>query len=94
MAERKDILLDDDYDLQAKDGDFVVANSDNQNVELLLLANPGDFKQSPLVGFGILQMQNGKLTAEAKRKMNLALSQDGYKARSIDLTNGKLTIDV
>jgi hypothetical protein len=39
-------------------------------------------------------MQNGKLTAEAKRKMNLALSQDGYKARSIDLTNGKLTIDV
>ncbi len=94
MADRTDILLDENNDLLEKDGDFVIGDSNDQNVKLLLLANPGEFKQYPLIGFGIRQMHNGKLTAEAKRNINLTLALDGYKARSIVLTNGKLTIDV
>ncbi len=94
MAERIDILLDDNNDVQVKDGDFVVGNSDNQNVELLFLANKADWKQNPMIGIGINEMIKGHMTTEVRRNIDVGLSADGYKARSITINNGIVQIDV
>lgn len=94
MDDRKDILLDNDGDLYAVDGDFVVNVSDNQHVEHLLKAMPGEYKQYPLIGVGLTQMLKGKLTADIKRSINLGLADDGYIAREISIENDKLIIDV
>lgn len=48
----KDILFNGS-DLIIKNGDFWVENSENQHVEHLLKANPGDYKQFPITGVNI-----------------------------------------
>ena len=53
MDKPYDILLDEDFDMQAKDGDFIVGDATLQHQQLLLLSQKGEFKQSPYVGVGI-----------------------------------------
>lgn len=51
--EVKDILVDEDFDLIIKDGDFVVGESTQQHQRFLLLLNKGESKQSPTIGVGL-----------------------------------------
>jgi len=53
MPNPKDILLDENFDVVAKDGDFVVGDATLQNQQLLLLSQKGEWKQEPQVGVGI-----------------------------------------
>jgi len=53
MAKPFDILLDDNFDLQTKGGDFVLGDASLQNQQLILLSHKGEWKQNPLVGVGI-----------------------------------------
>lgn len=88
----KDFLLKD-FDLQIVDGDFVVGDCDQQNVELVLLARPGDYKQSPFLGVGIEDYVNAptspRILEALERNIKLQLESDGairprVKVRSID----------
>jgi hypothetical protein len=94
MGNRTDIILGDDGDVYAVDGDFVVSESDNQHVEHVLIAMPGEYKQYPLIGVGISQLLKGKLTGDTKRSIDLGLNNDGYSANEIKIENDKLIIDV
>ncbi|MFK5855371.1 MAG: oxidase [Bacteroidota bacterium] len=53
MAKPIDILLDDNFDLMAKDGDFVLGDASLQNQQLILLSHKGEFKETPLLGIGL-----------------------------------------
>ena len=53
----KDILFEDN-DLKFENGDLSIGDSDQQHIEDLLLANKGDYKQSPIVGIGIKKWIN------------------------------------
>ncbi|GGG33438.1 oxidase [Hymenobacter glacieicola] len=51
-----DVLLNADYDLEIRGGDFVIGESTEQHQALLLYTNKGEWRQAPEVGIGIVEM--------------------------------------
>lgn len=93
---RKDIAIGDDGDLVIKDGDFVIAPSDQQHIEDIIQAQPGWWKEFSQVGVGIddYQQSTGKM-AEIASKIKLQLQADGYIVENPNITqapDGTLTI--
>ena len=57
MSTHTDILIDaETKDLIIRDGDFVIGDSQDQEVELLLTMNPGELKEDPLLGAGLMRL--------------------------------------
>lgn len=81
-----DILLDNDMDLAIERGDFVVGDAEEQHQQLILIASPGSFRESPLNGVNIITyLKTGFTQAQIdslKQKIRLQLQYDGY-ARSV-----------
>lgn len=48
-----DFLLDTDKELRIEMGDFVVGESTEQDIALILESMPGDYKEFPLLGVGL-----------------------------------------
>lgn len=95
------IQIENDFDLKispARGADgklkgFVLAETINQNTALILAHQPGQFKDDPTLGVGI---DNGLLDYdmnEWRRKIRLALEQDGQNVSSIEFTSSELKID-
>lgn len=55
----QDITYNTSYDLQFSGGDFLIEDSDEQEVQSLLIHAPGNFKQSPTAGVGLTQFIAG-----------------------------------
>lgn len=83
----KDIILED-FDLVIENGDFKVADSDMQHIELICITDLGHWKEYPLLGVGIEKYisSSGQMDA-LKRSINIQLASDGYKVSQI-LING------
>ena len=96
MKQRQDILVDDSWELQIKDGDLVVGPSDAQHGELLLLTNPGEWKQHPLTGVGISRYlkapgtQVTQFVTEAKKQ----LQADGYRVNELTVDSNLRDFDL
>ena len=96
--ERKDILLDNDFDLLIENGDFVIDNSDNQHAAIIFKAQKGEIRSAPEIGFGAARYL--KKTGAAKRvflrNLKVELEKDGYKSVdvSFDVQSGKLQIEL
>ena len=90
----KDILLNEDLDLDIQAGDLSAGYSDLQHQELLLINNKGTIKEFPAVGidaFGYLQDND---TAELLREVRKQFTADGMQVNSINITDaGQLNID-
>ena len=82
MADVKDIILGEGYDLMIQAGDFKSDFSDDQHISLLLLTNKGGWRQSPLTGIGIITYLNtpvGPLELDSlKQAIKIQLQLDGY----------------
>jgi hypothetical protein len=89
----KDLLLDTDFDLLIKDGDFVIGESDEQNKSLLLLCVKGDFKEKPDVCVGIENYLESEDPAEMIREIKAQFTGDGMNVRQVLIENGKINID-
>lgn len=82
----QDILIDDDADLRIENGDFVVGDSDQQHVVLLINTFAGHWKQFPTCGVGIIQyMASAGQGSVLKRSINVQLTADGYRDITVDL---------
>lgn len=79
MVKSRDIALSGN-DLYIADGDFVIADSDEQHVSDTIAAFPGWWKENPADGVGILQFASstGK-EQELERRMKIQLESDGYR---------------
>lgn len=93
----KDFITDDTGDLIIKDGDFVVDHSDQQHVEDLLVANPGEYKQHPWLGIAIQNFIKGSKDARTReqieKRVKLQLKSDGaenIKVKLMDFDNIKI----
>lgn len=75
----KDIDLTDALDLKIANGDFVVSDSDQNHILLIIKSYLGAFKQFPLVGVGIdyFRSSNGQQSA-IKRSISVQLEYDSY----------------
>lgn len=89
----KDLILTADFDLEIKDGDFVIGESNQQHQQCLLLAEPGAFKQFPTVGVGVMSFLKDESPDDLLREIRIQFSQDGMKVNRIGYEGGKLKID-
>lgn len=85
---RKDIIHNDG-ELIIKNGDFLISESDTQHVEDIVISLAGDFKSTPMIGFGaIMQLKKNSSDSAFKRDLKIQLEYDGYKNPEIDLSGG------
>ncbi|MDC9722360.1 MAG: hypothetical protein PSN34_06255 [Urechidicola sp.] len=90
---RTDFLLEDN-DIKIENGDFAIGQSDQQNVEQIFIASPGEFKEFPLVGFAAVKYLKGVANKSAfKRNLKVQLQNDGYSP-NIDLSKGYEQINI
>lgn len=76
-------------DIRIKDGDLVVGDSDNQNIEFIITAKPGQFYQFPTLGVGIVDEVKGSISKQALRiKVKNNLEADNYRVNRINVTGG------
>jgi hypothetical protein len=84
-----DFILTADYDLATAGGDVVLAEADEQHHALLLLTNPGEWRQSPLTGVGLLRWLAGPMDerrrAELQRLITIQLQRDGYQVATVQV---------
>lgn len=84
-----DLLLNEDNDLDIQGGDFVVGESTQQHQQLILMANPGDFRAAPQVGVGIQQLiLDDAPTAAIVSEIQAQMEADGMQVEYINLAAG------
>lgn len=87
MAIFQDIILDDDLDLLIVDGDFVIGESINQEILLIINSSPGNWKQNPLVGVAINKfLASTGMGGTIRRNIEVGLQADG-------MTNVQVIVD-
>jgi hypothetical protein len=73
-----DILLDENGDLAIASGDFVIGESLDQEVAVILQMNKGDLKEFPILGPNLIQLVNSNTSAiELKQLIKTELKRDG-----------------
>lgn len=73
-----DILLDAAGDVRIENGDFVVGESLDQEVQIILEMAQGELKEDPLLGADLFRMINSNATeAELKQRVKVHLARDG-----------------
>jgi hypothetical protein len=86
MAQVKDIALDDNFDLKIKNGDFVVSESDEQHIALIIRTYKGNWKEHALVGVGIdFEIASSGYDQIIKRNISVQLNNDGYKVEKVPM---------
>lgn len=90
----KDILLNTGDDLAIAKGDFVVDDSNLQNIYLLIRLNKTNIKQYPRTCVGEELLLNGTVNANLRREVQLQLQADGYRLRQLQLTSEQLIIEI
>lgn len=97
MADRIDILLDDESDLVIANGDFDFGAADNQHVGLIFEAQKGEIRPKPDLGFGAMKyIKKIFKKRDFFRNLKVELEKDGYNNTDIkvDFETGKLNIDL
>lgn len=96
MATNYDLALENN-DLSISDGDFYVAESDQQHIIDTINAFPGWWKENPADGVGLMAFSKAPSDLqELSRAIKVQLQSDGYNVEnpSVTLTpDGQLTID-
>lgn len=92
----KGIILDENSDLAIANG-MVVGETDQQNVEALLVAHPGDLKEAPLSGVGLSSWLNAPFSPinriKLERSILIQLQSDGAVGISAEIQD-KASIDI
>lgn len=73
-------------DLEIKNGDFFIGESDNQHTEHILKASKGEYKGVPEIGVGIEQMLNSEDPTEFLIEFKKNLQYDGQTVNDIRFT--------
>ena len=88
----KDFLLNDG-DLLIQQGDWLIADSDQQHIQLLLTSMPAEWKENPETGVGLTLSQHGAIDGFVKRTIAVQLEADGFKLDNLQITEKGLIID-
>lgn len=94
MAVKLDDILVEDVpdtileDVRVENGDFKVFNSDQQHVQHILKANPGQYYQHPLVGLGIALYKSASLSPQRlKQLIKTQLKADDYSTKVVEVSD-------
>ena len=81
-----DIILNNDRNIQIEDGDFSIGESTDQNVELLFISNPGEWKEHIEAGIAIERSYNGSIDRFIDRTIRVQTQADGYKIAQLKIS--------
>lgn len=91
MAMVKDIILDDDNDTVIKNGDFLVRESDEQHIILIINLFVGDIKLFPFCGVGAIRyLSSSGQQQTLRRSIEVQLQADGYSKPDVILKNNSI----
>jgi len=91
----QDYLLDENGDLLIENGDFVVGASDEQHAIDIMQSFPGEWKQFPLLGAGLIASLKTDNPQAEKNNIFEQLQSDGFEVNSMKIgldANGNLKI--
>lgn len=89
-----DILLDKDGDLDSANGDLIVGKATAQNQQLLLLTNPGEWKESPTTGVGMEEFLDDDTEDELFKEIREQFKADGQTIKQLKiLPSGNIGLD-
>lgn len=86
----EDFKLDNNKDLTFKNGDFNVDDTDQQNIELILLSHKGSFKEFPILGVGITDyLKSPEIITRLRLENEISnqLEYDNFKIKEVDVNN-------
>lgn len=90
----QDILFNSDYSLKIENGDFVIGESTYQHQRNLLLADKGEYKESPTIGVGVRRYLESERPSELAREIRLEFIADGMDVNAINIDdNLEISID-
>jgi hypothetical protein len=92
-----DVLLDENYDLAESGDEWVEGDSDQQDVELLVILQKGELTEFPFVGFGIERRLKARVDRQRFiRELKVELQNDGFTSAVInineDLSDFKISV--
>ncbi len=93
MADVFDILLDDDFDLSMRDGDFVIGESTAQHEQLLLLLNKGEVKQFPTATVGAVEYIDDEGQSALVQEIAEKFAADGMQVNKVAVESGIINTD-
>lgn len=93
---RKDLTLGTETgDLVFTNGDLAIGDSDEQNAQLILDAEKGEYKEHPQVGVGLHKyLKSTGREREMRREIAVQLELDGYDNANIETDNGTIKIEL
>lgn len=93
---RKDIILDENNDLEIVNGDFVIDQSDQQHVKGIVSFQKGALKEFPLVGFGVETYLKQTTLNKLKfmRDLKVQLANDNYPNAQIKINNTLKNLEI
>lgn len=83
---KKDVLVNSQNDLEWFSGDFWVSHSDEQNVQMLLKSEQGQWKQHPEAGCFLQKNKNGNINRFFERNLRVQLQADGFSVKKLSIT--------
>ncbi len=89
----KDILLDEDNDLIIQSGDFVLDESEEQDIKMILQAVKNDYKQFPEIGVDLVKkIEASGSSLKLKQDIKINLRMDDITKR-FNIKNGAIEFD-
>jgi hypothetical protein len=89
----RDILLNSDMEFNIINGDLVIGDADDQNLEHLALTNRGELKYDPFAGLDVVLLNKKRLPSVADlSNINRGLSLDNWRNPLVTRNNGIIEI--
>ena len=85
-----DLLLDSNQELDVQNGDFVTGESTLQNQDLLIMTNPGEWKEDPTIAVGIAGFLKDYDLSGLLGKIKEQFQKDGMQVKSVSIIDGKI----
>ena len=86
----EDFKLNSKLDLEIKNGDFSIGDTDQQNIELILLSHKGAFKEYPILGAGITDyLKSPEIISRLRleNEINNQLEYDNFNVKDLDVND-------
>ena len=94
----QDILLNESFEIEFKDGDFKIGDSDKNHIALIIRTAVGNWKEFPLVGVGIdYYLASSGNESLLKRNISVQLGADNYKVKKLQMettSNTEITYSI
>ena len=92
----KDILLNDEFDLEGEAGELSQGESSEQTLALLMETVPGEWKWSAEDGVGLMRYAGAPASEmqRLKRHLQECMKRNGIEWKRIEAGDGLLTVEI